>query len=135
MDVAVLYTTFDATCAAARVGHALASKMGVPLRVLHLRTVPRQIEIDRPDGLSPAESAAFTERLIEQGIAAKVRVYLCRDEDKTIPYAFRPHSMIVIGGHHSWLPTRVERWRHALEGAGHFVVLVDPSAYQEQAHA
>ena len=64
---------------------------------------------------------------LQETKADRTRVFLCRDEEKTIPYAFKPHSLVVIGGRHSWLPTRAERWRHALEAAGHFVVLVDPS--------
>ena len=133
--VSVIYTGFDETLRAARVGADLAKKMGVPLRVVHFRTVPRQLDVDRPDGLSPIESDAFAARLVEEGISTRARVYLCRNEMKTIQYAFRPHSIVVIGGHHSWLPTRGERLRHALESAGHFVVLVDPSARKEQAHA
>jgi len=136
--VSVIYTGFDETLRAARVGADLAAKMNVPLRVVHFRTVPRQLEVDRPDGLSPIESESFTSRLLEEGISARARVYLCRDEAKTIPYAFKPHSIVVVGGHHSWLPTRVERWRHALEDAGHFVVLVDSSEdceQKEQVHA
>ena len=133
--VSVIYTDFDETFQAARVGARLAAKMGVPLRIVHFRTVPRQLDVDRPDGLSPVETEAFATRLVEAGISARVRVYLCRDEAKTIPYAFKPHSIVVIGGHHSWLPTRIERWRHALENAGHFVVLVDPSELKEPVHA
>ena len=133
--VSVIYTSFDDTFAAARVGADLAAKMGVPLRVVHFRTVPRQLDIDHPDGLSPVETEAFTSRLVDAGISARVRVYLCRDEEKTIPFAFKPHSIVVIGGHHSWLPTHVERLRHAIEDAGHFVVLVDPSEHKEHVHA
>jgi hypothetical protein len=121
--VSVIYTGFDETLTAARVGADLATKMGVPLRVVHFRTVPRQLDVDRPDGLSPIEGDAFTSRLIDEGISARARVYLCRDELKTIAFAFKPRSIVVIGGRHSWFPTHVERWRHALEDAGHFVVL------------
>jgi hypothetical protein len=133
--ISVIYTSFDETLMAARVGAGLAKKMGVPLRVVHFRTVPRQLDVDRPDGLSPIESEAFTSRLLEEGILARACVYLCREETKTIPYAFKPHSIVMVGGHHSWLPTRIERWRHALEDAGHFVVLVDPSERKEPVHA
>ena len=122
--VSVVYTGFDETLQAARVGAELATKMNVPLRIVHFRTVPRQLDVDRPDGLSPVETDAFATRLAEDGIAARVRVYLCRNEEKTIPYAFRPSSIVVMGGQPSWWPTRVERWRHALEAAGNFVVLV-----------
>ena len=133
--VSIVYTGFTETLRAARVGAALATKMGAPLRVVHFRAVPRQLDVDRPDGLSPIESEEFTTRLLEEGISARARVYLCRDEAKTIPYAFKPHSIVVIGGRHSWLPTRIERWRHALEDAGHFVVLVEPSAEKEHVDA
>ena len=133
--VSVIYTGFDETLRAARVAADLATRMNVPLRVVHFRTVPRQLEVDRPNGLSPIESEAFTTRLLEEGISARARVYLCRDEAKTVPYAFKPHSIVVIGGRHSWLPTRVERWRHELEDAGHFVLVVDPSVQKEPVHA
>ena len=133
--VSVVYTGFTETLCAARVGAALATKMGVPLRVVHFRAVPRQLDLDRPDGLSPIESEEFTTRLLEEGISARARVYLCRDEMTSIPYAFKPHSIVVIGGHHSWLPTHIERWRHALEDSGHFVVLVEPSAQKEHVDA
>ena len=130
--VSVVYTTFEDTLKAARAGAKLAAKMGVPLRVVHFRTVPRQLDVDRPSGLSPVETDAFAARLLEDGITARVRVYLCRDEAKTIPYAFKPHSIVVIGGRPSWWPTRIERWRHALEAAGHFVVLAGSSKLKEQ---
>jgi hypothetical protein len=133
--VSVIYTGFDETLRAARVAADLATKMGVPLRVVHFRTVPHQLDVDRPDGLSPIESEAFASRLVEEGISTRARVYLCRDEMKTIPFAFNPHSIVVIGGHHSWFPTRIERWRHALENAGHFVVLVASSDHKEHVHA
>ena len=126
--ISVIYTGFDETLEAVRVGAELAKKMGVPLRVLHFRTVPQQNELDRPDGLSPVETDAFAARLLDEGIGARVRVYLCRDDEKSIPFAFKPHSLVVIGGHPSWWPTRIERWRHALEAAGHLVVLVNRSS-------
>jgi hypothetical protein len=136
--VSVVYTTVEDTLEAARVAADLAKGMGVPLRVVHFRTVPRQVPVDRPDGLSPIETQAFLARLRADGITARIRVYLCRDEMSTIGFAFRSNSIVVIGGRRSWWPTRAERWRHALEGAGHFVVFVDPfehSEHKEPSHA
>jgi hypothetical protein len=137
--VSVVYTTFEDTLGAVRVAADLAQAMQVPLRVVHFRTVPVQIPVNHPDGLSPVETDTFVGRLQQEGItSARLRVYLCRDEAATIPFAFRPHSILVIGGRRSWWPTRAERWRHALEGAGHFVVFVDPSEHEsskEQFHA
>ncbi len=133
--ISVVYTGFDETVPAARAGADLARKMGVPLRVVHFRTVPHNDDVERPAGMSPVETDAFAERLRREQIDARVRVYLCRDEAASIPFAFKPRSIVLIGGRHSWFPTRIERWRHALEAAGHFVVLVDPSESGERTHA
>ena len=134
--VSVVYTTFEDTLEASRIAADLAQAMQVPLRVVHFRTVPRQVPVDQPDGLSPVETEAFVGRLRQEGITtARVRVYLCRDELRTIPYAFSPHSIVVIGGRRSWWPTRAERWRRTLEEAGHFVMFVDSSTHEEHAHA
>jgi hypothetical protein len=137
--VSVLYTTFEDTLEAVRVAADLAQAMLVPLRVVHFRTVPVQVPVNHPDGLSPVETDAFVGRLRQEGItSARVRVYLCRDEVTTIPFAFGPHSIVVIGGRRSRWPTRAERWRRALESAGHFVLFVDSSDHQgheDRAHA
>jgi hypothetical protein len=133
--ISVVYTTVDDTLEAARVGSDLANAMGVPLRLIHFRTVPPQVPVDALGGVSPLETSDFLQRLWRMGIHARVRVYLCRDETSTLGFALREHSIVVIGGRRSWWPTRAERWRHALEGAGHFVVFVDPSEHKEQSHA
>jgi len=133
--VSVVYTTVDDTLEAARVGAELANALGVPLRLIHFRTVPPQVPVDALGGVSPLETKDFIQRLRTLGIDARVRVYLCRDETSTIDFAFREHSIVVIGGRSSWLPTRAERWRHALEAAGHFVMFVDPSEHKERSHA
>ena len=96
--VNVVFTSIDETLAAVRVAQGLAGAMGVPLTLIHLRTVPFALPVDKPAGLSPAETDAFLERLRTEGVNARVRVYLCRDERRTIPFAFKPHSLIVMAG-------------------------------------
>jgi hypothetical protein len=134
-SVSVVYTTVDDTLQAARIGADLAQAMDAPLRLIHFRTVPPQVSVNHPGGLSPLETDSFLEQLGREDITAGVRVYLCRDELQTIPWAFKPHSLVVIGGRRSWWPTRAERLRHALEAAGHFVVFVDRSEQKEPSHA
>jgi hypothetical protein len=133
--VSVVYTTVADTLEAARIGSVLANAMGVPLRLVHFRTVPRQVPVEALGGVSPLETDGFIQRLWQMGIQARIRVYLCRDEMSTLGFAFWEHSIVVIGGRRSWLPTRAERWRHALEAAGHFVVFVDSSEHKEPSHA
>jgi len=122
--VYVLFTTMDETCAAVRIARPFADAMGAEVTVVHFRTVPFALPVEEPTGTS-VETGAFVERLRTDGMTVRFRVYVGRDERRAIPFAFKPHSVIVMGGQHSWWPTRSERWRRALETAGHFVIFVD----------
>ncbi len=128
--VYIVFTTIDETLAAVRIADALGIAMGVPLTLIHFRVVPYPLSVDAPAGVSPVETHAFAQRIREEGIDLRVRVYLCRNEARAMPMAFRGHAFIVIGGRRSWWRTPAERWRRRLEAAGHFVVFVDMSGDQ-----
>ena len=131
--VYVLFTSIDDTMDAVRVADGLARAMDVPLTLVHFRTIPYALPVDRPTGLSPVETQWFAERLRAEGLAVRVRVYLCRNERQTIPWAFKPHSLIVLAGRQGWWPGAgdAQRLRRLLEAAGHFVVLVGGAGNQE----
>jgi hypothetical protein len=124
-SVSVLFTTEEATLAAARVASAMAKAMGVPVSVIDVRTVPYPLSMDSPVESSPVESEAFKQRLEMAGVDARVRVFWCRNRKSVVPRAFGGHSLIVIGGKRRWWRTEPERWRRRLEAAGHFVLFVD----------
>jgi len=124
-EVYVLFTSVHETLAALRIAKALASALGVPLTLVHLRTVPYSDRIEGPAGTSPLETDAFARCLRAQGLEVRVRVYWCRSARRAIPQAFGPHSLVLIGGRRRWWPGRSDRLRQALEAAGHFVVFVD----------
>jgi hypothetical protein len=134
-DLYVVFTSVDETLAAAEVASGLAKALTTPLRLIHFQGVPYPLATDAPSDRSPAEMGAFVEKLRATGVDVSVRVYLCRDPRRAIPSAFTRHSLIVIGGHRSWWPTRSERWRRALEAAGHFVVFVDADELKERSNA
>lgn len=133
--VHVVFTSIEDTLAAARVGHRLATAMGVPLRLVHFRSVPYGMAVDHPAGISPIETDQFIERLRSDGIEARARVYLCRHERRAIPMAFKRRSIVVVGGHHRRWPTAEERLRKHLEAAGHYVVFVDAHGDKETTRA
>jgi hypothetical protein len=133
--VYVVHTSIDDTLAAVRLAGGFAKGLGVPVTLIHFRTVPYALPLDAPCGISPVETDTFLERLRAEGLDISVRVDLCRDERQAIPLAFKPHSLIVIAGQRRWWPTRTERWRRALEAAGHFVVFVDHAEYKERSNA
>jgi hypothetical protein len=127
-SVYIIFTTIDETLAAVRVAAELGTAMAVPLTVIHFRAIPYPLSVDAPAGLSPVETDAFVERLRVERIAVRVRVYLCRSERQAIPFAFKRHCLVVIGGRRRWWSTASERWRQRLEAAGHFVVFVEASS-------
>lgn len=133
--VHVVFTTVDATIAAVRVAAGLAKAMSVPLQVIHFRQVPQAVSVEAPVGLSPIETERFMERLHAEDIHIRARVFLCRDERRAIPMAFKRRSIVVIGGRHRRWPTRTDRIRRRLETAGHFVVFVDSRERQEASRA
>ena len=133
--VNVVFTSIDDTIAAVRVAADFARSLGVPVTLIHVRTVRYALPVDEPGGMSPVETEAFIERLRAENVDIRVRVYLCRDQRPAIPLAFKPHSLIVVAGRRGWWPTESERWRRMLEAAGHFVVFVDTSEHKEKPHA
>jgi hypothetical protein len=133
--VYTVFTSIEETFAAVHVAAALGKAMAVPLTLIHVRTIPYRLSLETPAGLSPVETEAFVERLRQEGIDVRVRVFLCRNERRSIPFAFKPHCLIVIGGRQRWWPTLSARWRRQLEAAGHFVVFVDKSERKETSHA
>jgi hypothetical protein len=133
--VYVVFTTIDATLEAAHVAATIAKAMAAPLTVIHFRAVPYPLSVDARVGMSPVETNGFVECVRSEGIDVQVRVYLCRNERRVRPTAFKPHSVIFIGGRRSWWPTASERLRRQLEAAGHFVVFVDTLDNKEDGRA
>jgi hypothetical protein len=127
--VHVVFTSIDDTLAAVRVAGDFAKALGVPVTLIHVRTVCYALPVDAPCGMSPVETDAFIERLRAENLDVGVRVYVCRDERHAILLAFKPHSLIVVAGQRGWWPTESARWRRMLEAAGHFVVFVDKSEH------
>ena len=133
--VHVVFTSIDDTLAAVRVAGDFAKALGVPVTLIHVRTVRYELPVDEPGGMSPVATDAFIGRLRAEGLDMRVRVYLCRDRRPAIRLAFKPHSLIVVAGRRGWWPTESERWRRMLEAAGHFVVFIDASEHKEKTHA
>ena len=126
-EVCVLFTTVQQTRQAVAVGHDLARALAATLTLIDLRVASYPLQPDAPDADDPVK------RLVQQlrwaGTDIGARSFVCGADRQAIPLAFRPHSIIVIGARRSWLPTRTERLRRALESAGHFVLFVDETSH------
>jgi len=128
--VYVVYTTPPETLAAVRVAYEFADALGLPVTVVHFRIVPYAVPVETPSGISPIETNGFVARLRAEGLNVRLRVYLCRDERRALPFVFKSHSLIVVAGPRRWWPTRAQNMRRLLEAAGHFVVFVNSSEYR-----
>src|SRR5262245_1013653 len=127
----VVFTTIDETLEALRVASTLARAMTVPVALIHFRTDPHTSSPGDAEASSRRETDECVRRARAEGIDLRVRLYLYRDLDRVIPMAFKPHSLIVIGGRRRWWPTASERLCRRLEAAGHIVLFVDPLAHQQ----
>jgi hypothetical protein len=127
----VLFTTIAETLAAVRVASHFAKTLEVPITLLHFRIVSYPLAVDAPAGISPVETVEFIDRLREEGLDVRVRVYLCRDAFAAVPLALSSPSLVVIGGRRRWWASRSDRWRRALEARGHLVI----SANEESSRA
>lgn len=121
----MVYTSEAATSAAARVALTLADRLTLPVTLVAFQR--RESPSADPAQATADSRKALLERLRADGRSVTSRVLVCRRIRQAIPVAFSPHSLVVIGGHRSWLPTSTERLRRALEAAGHYVVFVDRS--------
>lgn len=121
-EVCVLFTTVEQTRHAVRVGHDLAQALAATLTLIDLRVTSYPVRPDAPGADEPVKR--FVEQLRWAGTDIGARSFICGADHQAIPLAFRPHSIIVVGARRSWLPTRTERLRRALESAGHFVLFV-----------
>ena len=110
-------------------------KRGVPVTLVHFRTVPYVQPIDAAAGISPIATDAFGDRLARCGIDVSRRVYACREFGPAIRKALKGTSLVFVGHSRRWWPGSSRRTQRALEAAGHLVVTVDTSASEENAHA
>jgi hypothetical protein len=124
-EVNVIFTTIEATLSALRVAATLGRACNASVRLI-VPQPPLLSTHDDPSATgSPVESDAFRARLARE-IDAPVQLLVCvsRSVVEVTRALLRRHSLVVIGGRRSWLPTRQERLRRALEAQGHFVVFV-----------
>jgi hypothetical protein len=126
-EVNVIFTSLEATMAALHVAVRLGRGCNASIRLIapHLMSYPRSAG-GMPIARTPVESDAFHARLAAE-IDTRVDVLVCisrrfADVARTM---LRRHSLVVIGGRHSWWPTRHERLRRTLEAQGHVVVFVN----------
>lgn len=128
-EINVMFTTLRGTLAAMRVAAALARATGASLRLIQPQLASYPL---RSAGYALATAPDVVEADLEReqvvataGQPVEVLVSVCGRIDDAARVALRDHSLVIIGGQRSWLPTQIERLRRTLESLGHVVVFVN----------
>jgi hypothetical protein len=132
LDVAVVFTSADATITALRKAGALASQLTARVILVVPQVVPYPLPLDSPPVLIDFNERRFRAIASESPIETVVRVYLCRDRMETLATVLKPQSLVVLGGRKRWWPTNEERLARKLRRAGHEVIFTETEQAQRR---
>ncbi len=125
LEVAVVFTSTDATLAALRKAGALAKSLRARITLVVPQIVPYPLPLNSPPVLLD-----FTERRFEaiarnSLVETVVRIYLCRDGFRLLQDVLKPGAVVVLGGRHRWWPTAGKSLARKLRRAGYEVIFAE----------
>jgi hypothetical protein len=124
-DVAVAFTSHEASIPALKRATALASGLSARIILVVPQVVPYPLPLEMPPIPLVFSMRQFDKIVAESPVEITVRLYLCRDRWLTLASVLKPHSLVVIGLPRRWWPTREQRVARDLRHDGHKVILAD----------
>ena len=125
LNIAVVFTSVEATLAALKEAGALASSLGARITLLVPQIVPYPLALETPPVLIEFNERRFRLIASRSPVETTVQIYLCRDGLETLTNVLSPGSIVVIGGRKRWWPTREKKLARYLRRAGHEVVFTE----------
>lgn len=125
LNVAVIFTSVEATLRALRKAAALANRLGGCIKLLVPQVVPYPLPLTSPPVLLDWSEKHFRVIANESSVETRVQLYLCRDRFETLASVLKPRSLVVVGGYKRWWPTADERLARKLRRAGHEVIFTE----------
>ncbi len=122
LNVAVVFTSMEATLAALKEAGRLASSLGARITLLVPQLVPYPLPIESPPVLIDFNEKRFRIIAGESPVETRVQIYLCRNQFETLASVMNPGSLVVLGGKKRWWPTRENSLASKLRQIGHEVV-------------
>jgi len=122
LNVAVVFTSIEATLAALKEAGTLASSLGARITLLVPQVVPYPLPLESPPVLVVFNERRFRVIASESPVATNVQIYLCRDSFEALASVLSPGSLVVLGGTKRWWPTREKSLARKLRRAGHEVI-------------
>jgi hypothetical protein len=122
LNIAVVYTSREATLAAIGEAERLAGNLSARLDLIVPQVVPYPLPLESPPVLVDFSEQRLRELAGQSRVEIAVRIYLCRDSGETLAQVLRPGSLVVLAGRRRWWPTRESGLARKLKRAGHEVV-------------
>jgi hypothetical protein len=122
LNIAVVFTSVDATLVALKEAGNLANSLGARITLVVPQVVPFPLPLETPPVLVEFNENHFRVMASESPVETSVQIYLCRDRFETLATALKPRSIVVVGGRKRWWPTKEETLARQLRRAGYEVL-------------
>lgn len=125
LDIAVVFTSVDATLTALKEAGSLAKSLGGRITLVVPQIVPYPLPLTSPPVLVDFNERRM--RVLASGCPVEtcVSIYLGRDPVEILKSVLRPGSLVVVGSRKSWWPTREKRLAAHLQRTGYEVVVTE----------
>jgi hypothetical protein len=125
LDVAVVFTSPEATLCALKQAGALASRLSARIVLVVPQVVPFPLPLTSPPVLLDFQEERLRSIASQSSVETTVRIYLCRDRWELLETALKPRSLVVVGGRKKWWPTAEKLLARRLRKSGHEVILAE----------
>lgn len=122
LNIAVVFTSVEATLAALKEAGELASHLGARITLIVPQVVPYAVPLDTPPVQVEFNELRFRVLAQESPVETTVQIYLCRDRFAALRFALKPGSIIILAGPTRWWPTKDEQLVRQLRSAGYEVI-------------
>jgi len=125
LNIAVVFTSAEATIAAMKRAGALAEQLNARITLVVAQIVPWPLPLDSPPVLLDFSEKRFRDIADQSPVDITVRLYLCRDRLEVLRAVLAPHSLVVVGGRKRWWPTPEKHLASSLRRDGHEVIFAE----------
>ena len=122
LNIAVVFTSVEATLAALREAAALAQSLRARIQLVVPQVVPYPLPLESPPVLVEFSERRFRVVAAESLVETSVQIYLCRNRFDTLSSFLKRGSIVVLGGPKKWWPTKDELLARRLRNAGYEVI-------------
>jgi hypothetical protein len=125
LEIFVVYTSVQATVIALTRAAALAKGLNARLRFVMLNIIPYPLPLETPPVRCDFSERRLLDIVSASPVETTVQLCMCRQRFEALVALLRPRSLLVIGGHKTWWPTKEEKLARELRRAGHEVILAE----------